>query len=180
MNIEPYEIGKRYTVPCVSMANNSHYLFRCGEVIPIIGPLHEDAAIIKFPHDHWHIDFRFLSKPMWERLARFHAIQVHGHVIKSCLTRGGVCMQRLHCKRAMPEFPTEIDAIRPAGYFKKPVPWLAEMQEAYKGCVIKSNCATCPHKGFQLAGLPSNNGVVVCPGHGLAWDVATGRMVKRA
>jgi nitrite reductase/ring-hydroxylating ferredoxin subunit len=42
-----------------------------------------------------------------------------------------------------------------------------------------AKCGTCPHRGFPLGGVPAKRGVVVCPGHGLAWDQATGRNVPR-
>ena len=48
-------VGHYYLVPCLQAAKPGLWL-------PIIGPEHEDAAIIKFPALHCHYDLRFFSK----------------------------------------------------------------------------------------------------------------------
>ena len=53
---EQYITGKYYMVPHVR-----GYWFNLLDWYPVIGPRHEDREIIKFPHEHWHIDIRFLS-----------------------------------------------------------------------------------------------------------------------
>ncbi len=38
----------------------------------------------------------------------------------------------------------------------------------------------CPHKNIPLVGLePDSDGNVICPGHGLKWNLATGQLVSR-
>ena len=36
----------------------------------------------------------------------------------------------------------------------------------------------CPHRGVNLASVPQKKGCVICPAHGLAWQIKTGKLVK--
>lgn len=44
-----FQVGKFYRVPTVKTTD----IHRPTGYVPIIGPLHSDAEIIKFPHEHW-------------------------------------------------------------------------------------------------------------------------------
>ena len=54
-----YEVGKYYEVPHV----RTKWPGTGGRVIwvPVLGPSHDDVEIIKFEHEHWHVDYRFLT-----------------------------------------------------------------------------------------------------------------------
>lgn len=157
-----YEIGRYYRVPVI-------WNQRWRQFVPVLGPLHEDRAIIGFPEEHWHIDWRFVTERFWLRhsLGRLTPLATP---ISKRNTTGDVTMRRLKCKRAMPVFPA-----RTAG---GPIPWLPALEDAYAGATLKCG-RICPHQGLPLAGCPVQDGVVVCPGHGLAWDVATGKLRTR-
>jgi len=135
----------------------------------VIGPWHEDAELIEFPHDHYHFDFRFVSnlsslmRPAEEW--RFARVLTRA----ACAIMDGseprVEWMRRKCIRDGPLFP---DAPH----------WGSKLERAYAN--KKLECGRCPHRGLPLHGQPVNGGVVVCPGHGLAWDVQTGALVPRA
>lgn len=54
---EVVEVGKFYLVPTVVVPSLPKRL----QVVPVMGPLHEDAEFINFPHRHYHPDRRFVS-----------------------------------------------------------------------------------------------------------------------
>ena len=64
-----YEVGRFYMVPHVRTKwpgyGNPNW-------IPIIGPSHTDLEVIGFEHEHWHVDFRFLSAALKRRSRRYH------------------------------------------------------------------------------------------------------------
>mgnify|MGYP002784344289 CR=1 FL=1 len=162
MNVEDAPelvLGQRYRVRCVR-TDGLHYWPKW---IPVLGPLHEDAAIIDFPEDHWHIDWRFAPASFFD----FTRCRVHplGQVISKRNTRGGLVRHALVYKREMPEFPNYAH-------------WLPELEAAHADDRLKPGLV-CPHRGISLKGCPHRGGVIVCPGHGLAWDVTTGRLVRR-
>ena len=54
-----YETGRYYQIPhvrCQWPDGN-----RMAQWIPVLGPSHTDIEVIKFEHEHWHVDFRFLA-----------------------------------------------------------------------------------------------------------------------
>lgn len=161
---EPYVIGRFYSVPCV-YAKVWHMM------TPIIGPLHEDKEHIGFDDLHWHIDWRFVSVDQLAKLTFRGKVPVQAKVISQKNTAGAIRQKWLKCKRAMPEFP-----LRPYG--KRVVSWMEDLETAHEGARLKCG-KVCPHRGMPLAGCPVNDGIVVCPAHGLAWDLESGALVKR-
>jgi hypothetical protein len=69
------------------------------------------------------------------------------------------------CKRVMPDFPARPRAI-----------W-ASLEKAYAGCVLKDG-HICPHRGIDLRPFAKPDGTVICPGHGLRWDLNTGLQLQ--
>jgi hypothetical protein len=180
-----FEIGKRYSVPCVKTVKNHKWdrLWR-GEWIPVIGPEHQDAEIIGFPWKHWHVDWRFASEGVFKRTVRQKfGFQDSGIVFNYVLQRfpvqqendgtkyetdeafhlGEVAVRRVTCKRAMPAYPYKLAT------------WLPKLATACAGMRMKN--MVCPHRGMPLKGCPLNGDVVTCPGHGLRWNVKTGELV---
>jgi hypothetical protein len=71
----------------------------------------------------------------------------------------------------MPEFPTfrSEAGSRSAGLIKKTFPNLK--------LNTKTPCLRCPHRGTPLNGVPQKDGKIVCPAHGLCFDMNTGGMI---
>ena len=173
-------IGKMYWVPCVmapgikSEADNIHT--RAPVWLPIIGPPHNDADFLGVSAAHYHFDVRFFS----ERLVRLLAADQRNAAAVLRRVAGvegilkGPINRRLKCRRQMPEYPLETQRCDGGveGFAQLP-----EFERAYSKYRVA--CGRCPHRNFPLHGLPDNNGVVVCPGHGLAWNLLTGEMVSR-
>lgn len=158
---EPVKVGRYYSVPCVFVAP-------WNRTLPIMGPLHEDREVIGFEEDHWHIDWRFVDT-QWYRDAGKFSVR-HGKVISAKNAGGPVVRRNLKCKREMPEFPAQVRGNQ--------VHWLSKLEDVFAGTRLKTGMV-CPHRGIPLAGCPVKNGVVVCPGHGLAWCAATGELLRR-
>lgn len=165
-------MGHRYVVPCV---------LRTGVWFPVIGPAHEDGEYIGFKQLHWHYDFRFVARLDWE--AWTEGVHDQVNVLSRVLVvRDGeearVVRRVKRCLREMPLFCTQY--VRTCGTVSN-VHWMENLETAFADSKLKLDCMTCPHRGLPLKGLPvSPRGTVVCPGHGLAWNVNTGAMVKRA
>lgn len=173
-----YQIGRSYRVPCAEFVMPD----RSGKTltVPVIGPLHEDAAYIGLKPQHYHVDLRFMSDRQvslyaldlsWTHavfpdaiLAMIHPMCVDMPEYYRHLKSTELTVRRRRCYREMPEFPGD-----KAGYMKA-------LQEGYRTARLDPEAPVCPHRGMPLSGLPSCDGLVVCPGHGLRWNLATGRI----
>ncbi len=165
---EHYVIGRYYPIPTVR-GRVYDYLHDW----PVMGPEHEDAEFINFPHQHYHIDWRFVPGRLFNALdggwISVVALPLMGK------SSGGLgpnpdglpnpVMRRLKCKRELPAYPGE------------KATWLPRLEEKYQDCRLKT--PICPHRGIALDNLPCNeDGVVTCPGHGLRWNIKTGELVR--
>lgn len=175
-------VGRRHLVPCVQVDGSRIARWSDSpEWVPVLGPEHDDAEIIGLHARHWHYDVRFLSNRQFDR-AKGSASQTipRGRdadaliaVIASDAVLDGPRVLPVRCRRQMPEFPVRMADGRPSHF-------AAALEAAYAGHRLKPDCRVCPHRGIPLAGLPvSDDGVVVCSGHGLAWDLRTRGMVRR-
>ena len=179
MQFHEYQVGTFYKVPCVRVGSALPACARPNGWIPILLPWHEDAAIIGFPHPHYHYDPRFLGPWEYEGFS-FNKILTRHPVITypelrvadTSLTffTGSITFRRLKCKRVMPEYP-----VFAKDWHDRHWPGLLECTYATK----QLKHGICPHKGIDLTTCPVIDGVVTCPGHGLRWNVKTGRLVKR-
>ncbi len=170
-----YEVGKFYNVPCIKTTRDAAW---CGEWMPVIGPLHSDAEIIKFPASHWHIDWRFvLSSAMrhvrtetpYGNVVQRIAYEHHPDdfsIYKQPLIEGDVVVRRMKCKRDWPPYP----------HAKQQRHWGPELEKAFAGCKLGPGMV-CPHRGVPLDGAQRDGDVVTCPGHGLRWNIKTGELV---
>jgi nitrite reductase/ring-hydroxylating ferredoxin subunit len=167
-------VGKFYLVPCLwfSLGFSDR-----NKWVPIIGPLHEDKDL-GIENNHYHHDVRFTPESLWEE---YGGIKMMGRVmseppVKPMLIK----VRRLRMKRQMPDFPKEDYAyadgeVRVAPGTKNKV--VAKLEKQFKD--VRLTCRVCPHRGMSLKGLPVKDGMVVCNGHGLRWNVETGAMVVR-
>lgn len=163
-------VGKYYLVPTVYVPR----LPRSLRTVPVIGPPHEDAEFINFPHRHLHPDRRFVSSS-WMNYYRarggLEAKEGHWSVVYSFKVneldtgiREGDRM-RMQCKRLV-------------GSFRLDAPWLTKLENAYRLEKLRDG-HICPHRGISCRGVIAENGGVVCPGHGLKWNLETGSLVPR-
>lgn len=160
-----YEIGQFYRVPCLKASDTPPNFAKAGSWIPVLLPEHDDKEIIGFLIRHYHLDFRFLSDWAYRRANVGSILHEFGRVDTHNFYERPVLYQRMKCKRKMPNDYPEY------------APWLPKLESKYAdACLIDGKC---PHKGIDLSGCPSVNGVVVCPAHGLLWEVETGKMVPR-
>lgn len=170
--VQAFEVGKFYSVPVVRTLDNH----RPTGYVPILGPLHSDAGIINFPHEHWHIDWRFASKPLWAYASGIWRSESHCYSVvqqpRAVPSWGlkplidekfGVQVMRMKCKREFPSYP-----------YSKAV-WLTELKKKFAGCTLKPG-RICPHQGVPVVG-PADGDIVTCPGHGLRWNIKTGELV---
>lgn len=163
-----YQIGHYYRVPCMWVPDVESWL-------PILGPWHEDKDVIGFTEPHYHVDWRLVGPSLYEYFKERHAA-VHAKVFsRQDLGTDSPRLEtkRLRCWREMPEFPSHHPLDR-----TEAVPWMPALEREHADCRLKCG-KVCPHRGISLEGMPVKDGVVVCPGHGLAWNVETGAMVRR-
>jgi hypothetical protein len=169
-DVDKPEVGKLYLVPCVysSWKKGARWW-------PVIGPWHQDKEI-QFDAFHFHYDFRFFpQRNMMDRsglgydLTRVHFIPQSWDGKKDTTTQPEIVWRRRKMQREMPDFPLRLRSGELSNVCKT-------LEPIYKDAKLK--CMTCPHRGMSLKGLPVKDGVVVCNGHGLRWNVATGEMVE--
>lgn len=177
----PPVIGKYYLVPCVQNDTTMDSTL-WDWWIPIIGPPHDDAAIIGLDVIHYHHDVRFTGRRMiynlTDRVMRRGSKIADEFIARLAMIRilpadwaiGTVVYRRMKCLREMPDFPDKIRG--------QTASWSSPLQNAYSDQRLQ--CGKCPHRGIDLSSMPSDGGLIRCPGHGLIWDAKTGAAVSRA
>jgi hypothetical protein len=164
---EVYEVGTFYRVPAVKV-NNWH---RFEGWIPVVGPMHEDAEIVHFPWQHFHVDWRFASARLWAYFKDRRAIGGHfGWPIQTPNNDGtqvilaGPEPRRMTYKRDPGAFPANITR------------WQKPLREKF-ACAKLIN-GTCPHRGIPVSAMHREGDILTCPGHGLKWHAITGDAVQ--
>lgn len=164
-------VGQFYWVSFVNVHKESHI----GKILwrPIIGPLHEDAEHIRFPHQHWHVDWRFASEN-YHRMCQGQwndPTRVHMYVCtlfrdsnnpnpRNPITE--IVRRYVKCRRVMPPYPD------------KGAPWLPDLEKAYASAKMK--CMRCPHRNMPLDPRMAKDGIITCQAHGLRWNLKTGAL----
>lgn len=176
----PPVVGQRYLVPTVEYIWQGYM----PQPWPVFLPKHEDAEILKFPWDHYHVDPRFLDRRRWERACadgawgsgwgedsdgyaqcqRAPLMRLEG-VSGEIEPHGPVVWRRLRCARSEIRYvhghQKTIGALR--GHF------------AGRTCKHARTGWVCPHKHFPLGSIaPDDDGVITCPLHGLRVRAADG------
>lgn len=177
VNSAPYEIGKRYDVPCV-LASGPVTSEPRGTWWPVLLPLHRDTELTPAAkHPHWHIDWRFVSTMRYLRAAAFCGMYLkhplaYGIFLETVKTAeqflnvapaSSLRERSLICRRDFPfPFPVVPEWFRPLAKFHRKL----------------DACMKCPHRGIDLSTVrPDDHGILTCPGHGLRWYAATGEPV---
>jgi hypothetical protein len=166
---QDYVIGEFYRVPAVRVLK---WRFFLNGWLPIIGPQHEDAEIINYPWQHYHIDWRFAP----ERAVRDALMGRGGNqsflyatpVMCSDTARAriiieGPLLKRMKCKREWPAFPRQ--PLIGKG-------WPDALREKY-ACARLIN-GKCPHRGIPVSAMRRDGDILECPAHGLRWNSITG------
>lgn len=164
----PYLIGQSYIIPLVR--GRWHWITRNW---PIFTPLHEDSKFLNFPHQHYHIDHRFVPAPVmryvmriWEHKSPNYYKSGYSPFTISPLMQnlGEIKYRRAQCLREWPTFP----------YAKSKL--FNDLQNNYANAKLKDG-HICPHKGVDLSTFaPDADGCVTCPAHGLRWNMSTGKL----
>lgn len=164
---EVYELGKYYRVPSVMV--NDWWGFVGW--MPVIGPMHEDAEIVNFPWQHFHIDWRFAPTLLWDRFENRRAPGGHfAWPIQHPNNDGTQCIV------AGPE-PRRMKYKRDPGMFPQAqVGWQKLLAEKF-ACAKLVN-GTCPHRGIPVSAMHREGDILTCPGHGLKWHAVTGLAVQ--
>lgn len=153
---EAYKIGEMHYVKCVKIRQWFHTKhgmgmsnFKTGTWVPVIGELHNDEEIIKFPHDHYHVDWRFVNDTDFFSILPSHPLGV-------VVIEESIIEEKIMCKkvlRDMPEYPEKVK-------------FRIALEKKYKEAKLKKG--RCPHKGADISSIsPDENGNIVCPLHGL-------------
>lgn len=157
-------VGRYYLVPCVyGRTDISEYH---QDWHPVLLPLHSDPELGEAPAvPHWHLDRRFTPVHLGGESERSNRDSA-GQVVRQD-EHGPIEWRKRRCVRQMPDWPLEKN-------FAKRLEALC--QEAR----LKPGCMKCPHRGTDLRNLPQRpDGTVMCPSHGLVWNLTTGELVPR-
>lgn len=160
-------VGRYYQVRCAY--GKRPHLSKQREWWPVIGSWHEDADIGVAAY-HFHYDVRFYSEAEFNRGRIPHLAQVHTWgLVDSAMSDQTAPVRteyfRMKMRRQMPDFPAD-------------PPFLWKLEDLFRDVTLK--CRVCPHRGFSLEGLQrAADGTVLCNGHGLKWNLETGRLVAR-
>lgn len=170
------EKGKHYIVRCVQFNKNGRKTW-----VPTLGDRHSDPELGN-PRAHYHIDYRFMSERfiafMYDKGFDPKNIKVIGDVdgVLPLMDRRLKCYRSEFLSIRHSVFKEDCGSIGTVEYKD----FEASMAKAH--VVQKDGCNFCPHKGVPLDGAaPTTFGktIVECPGHGLTWNLRTGKLYDR-
>ncbi len=179
----PLVVGRYYKVPCIKYKWHRRWGWW-----PVIGPLHQDKAFLAFPHSHYHMDGRFLTKAQRDYVlivqerSRGAWLQDDAIVLAEALERWPLnnhdlgapeqaTLKRRKCWRT--QLPPYGNAHQPG------IQRIAEHFAAHQ-CRRDENGWICPHQATPLGSIQPVDGVIVCPLHGLRIDAKTGTVRVKA
>lgn len=183
------EVGKSSLVP--------HVIARMGFLrkemyVPISSYLHNDKKHIKFPYDHYHIDWRFatksvISSSIYSRLP--HTKQAAEVIIfdqeytndsSHCAVSDKIFYRRVKCRRLYlaAEFfdSPSFDVLK-----KHQDHFVFTLPETFCNAKLKvdNGRLICPHKGVEIPkDCTDSHGNYVCPGHLLRFNPTTLQVIS--
>lgn len=163
---EPPKVGTFYMVPVVR-----HIWCGTEAEWPVLGPMHSDAEFFKFPKRHYHVDARFVTARLAQRIVshaggsvasaaqRYPLSQRYGKN-EPDLPSGRPLLKRLKCRTAEFEYHHGHQDV------------IAELRAHYgeqaEPIVRPDGRLLCPHRKVDLSQFtPDADGLVTCPLHGL-------------
>ena len=164
----PPIVGRYYAVPTVAYP----WLRLSARPFPVFLPKHEDGKHLHFPHQHYHIDPRFLTAAEFSAAGRYSPLYDAWQVLQgypllnsNWAEHPPIVWLRRRCRVAdipyrAPDVPQRL----------APVFAGAQCKRARTGWV-------CPHKHVPLGQFAAVDGVITCPLHGLQISAATGVVV---
>lgn len=178
---EPPIAGKYYLVPTVE-----YRLRGLKGPWPVIGPRHDDATDLNFPHLHYHLDGRFLSDRMLNAIGGWYGskeravaavVLTEPRNIENCewtATKYGrlpakPTLRRRKCRHSIWTYPPSARAslIKHIGEDRIG----ARLGLPAKAIHRRNGQVLCPHRKVDLSSLPRDReGMVTCPLHGLKVD----------
>jgi hypothetical protein len=181
-NAEEVKIGQTYFVNVITMRKDCPAQ---GASFPVLGDEHDDKDFIPvFPDSspHWHVDWRFIPESLYAPLVKLF-LSVFGQNAEQlgCPWRGVAnggydpdarnlelaCVIPGHLVVNVQRWP--LPCFRQQLRWEAVPEWLPNLEAAYKDKKVCDN--VCPHRGISLTGAwEDENGVRVCPGHGLMWN----------
>lgn len=153
---------------------------------PVHGPMHEDREFINFPHYHYHVDWRFLIRDQREkaigpcRLPAIYNIPISAVMLSEDPRQTAMLSDRPKDDPLRPQYAQT----KKRRYHGIPWPsteqiptarWYDKLAAAYRDQKLKPGLV-CPHRGAELAGIPPQEGIIICPMHGLQWRADTGEL----
>lgn len=162
-----FVVGKFYKVPCVHGRWHQTTAWW-----PVMGPKHEDARILNFPYAHYHIDWRFVSPKIAAGYRDNYLfgneytrpLMESGQINVSGLSEPAIRIRKCQSEHRLPHYPGNAT-------------W-RQLEVAHEKC--KLNGLICPHQGTDLSNEPvDEHGNVICPLHGLKWNVITLELVRQ-
>lgn len=159
-------VGQRYLVP-----TTTHHWIGAVSMLPVFLPRHNDAEILGFVDQHFHVDPRFLGQRLWQRAQDYAGgfLDPDNSALATCqrypVSRlrnhdadpPQVIWRRLKCQRSEAE------------YVHGDKPNIVKLGNAYAGrpCKRARSGWVCPHQHFPMGSVPVVDGVQTCPLHGL-------------
>lgn len=185
----PPVLGKFYLVPAVRWSFNTTFgigdpaktleqleALPCAKWWPVWGRKHNDIEFFNFPHEHYHIDPRFLTKRQWKEfdwgshppLAALQGKPLNHRDLPDGPPRA--VLKRMKC--------TSLDVTWQHGEAKAVI----QIQKKFAGhrCRDSKIGLICPHQRFPLGSIEPVDGVITCPLHGLRINAATGHVAPLA
>lgn len=171
-------VGCYYMVPTIRRSDKLEETPQHPRVVPVLGTLHEDVEVIGFKDRHWHPDRRFISQE-WLDYAWNH----WGNIFTPCPTHtyspGRLRVPESDWPLWFDNGPRKMKCKRLVDSASFPVvTWHKQLETKYKDNRLRN--MICPHRGISCVGVKAEaDGGVVCPGHGLKWNPATGELMSR-
>ena len=154
----PVKVGEQYLVPCIVKR-----LDELMYITPVINHPHTDRENGQ-NYIHYHADYRFVKHNKAGNLP--HIQNTHSKHIYVNNNRPVLGIDGQLEYYILPVINEEFAAITPITFIQN--------SKLKHNCIYKGKC---PHRGFDLSQVPSKNGIITCPLHGLKFDEKTKNLI---
>lgn len=197
-------VGRRYLVPTVEYP----YLSPEPSWWPLFFPFHNDQEFFAFPHEHYHVDVRFLGvrklrqmagRPIYwngesdwpaawrtaqrsplgaRRASAYEAGVTEWMAAKGLKTNAAGMIE----PPPIVWRPLALKSAEPPPYQFHDAKQIKAMADHYGGhqCAKARTGWVCPHRDIPLGQFAPVDGIITCPLHGLRVVAATGKVLNAA